>query len=99
MSLQSLCIRLLQSECLCITLLVKELPNRPCQRYLIGPPPYTRTQTQALALLDETSSVDGVESELDTSKAMGKMLQRIEEEEDTMRSDAESAQYPQTVER
>jgi len=52
-----------------------------------------------LALLDDTSTVDGVESELDTSKAMGKMLQRIEEEEDTMRTDAESAQYPQTVER
>jgi len=54
---------------------------------------------KALALLDDTSTVDGVESELDTSKAMGKMLQRIEEEEDTMRTDAESAQYPQTVER
>lgn len=54
---------------------------------------------KALALLDDTSTVDGVESELDTSKAMGKMLKRIEEEEDTMRTDAESAQYPQPEER
>jgi len=51
---------------------------------------------KALALLDDTDTPDGVESEIDTSKEMGKMLRRIEEEEDTMHKDAESDQYPQS---